>query len=79
MPRWDNKCVCHSNFINQTLQQIIDYENNNKDRKKPKNSVEKARRNCRCNLNQKLFSENIIFDPFNIFLKSAGTISNRIL
>ena len=47
--------------------------------KKPKNSVEKARRKCRCNLNQRLFSENIIYDPFNIFLKSTGTISNRIL
>ena len=36
MPRWDNKFVSYSCFINETLQQVIDYEDNNKDCQKPK-------------------------------------------
>ena len=30
MSRCDNKDVCHSNIINKTIQNVIDYENNNK-------------------------------------------------
>ena len=36
MPRWDNKFVCQSYFSNKILQQPIDWENNNRDRQKPK-------------------------------------------
>ena len=36
MPRWDKKAVCHFYFIRTTAQQFIDYENDNKDRQKPK-------------------------------------------
>ena len=37
MPRGcDDKDVCHSKFINKTLQQVIDYGNNNKNRQNPK-------------------------------------------
>ena len=36
MPRWDNKFVCQSYFINETLNYVIDYENNNRDRQKQK-------------------------------------------
>ena len=34
MPRWDNKFVCQSYFINKTLEQVNDYENNNRERGK---------------------------------------------
>ena len=36
MPPWVNKFVFQSLFIKKTLQQVIDDENNNKDRQKPK-------------------------------------------
>ena len=36
MPPFDNKFVCHSYFFNKTLQQVIDDENNNKDRQQTK-------------------------------------------
>ena len=36
MPQWDNKFVCQTYFINETLQHVIDYENNNRDRQKQK-------------------------------------------
>ena len=36
MPLRDNKFVCLSNFISETGQQVVDYENNNKDMQKPK-------------------------------------------
>ena len=34
-PRRDNKFVCQSYFINKTLQQVNDYENNNREMQKP--------------------------------------------
>ena len=37
MPRWDDNDVWHPKVINKTLQQINDYENNNKYCQKPKN------------------------------------------
>ena len=35
MPPWDNKFFGRSNLVNKTLQQIIEDENNNKDRQQP--------------------------------------------
>ena len=34
--QWDKKIVYHSYFVIETLQQVIDDENNNKDRQQPK-------------------------------------------
>ena len=36
MPAWDNKFVCQSYLVNKILQQVIEDENNNKDRQQPK-------------------------------------------
>ena len=36
MPWLDNKYVFQSIFINKTLEQVTDYENDNRDRQKPK-------------------------------------------
>ena len=69
MPPWDNKFICHSYFIIKTLQQVIDNENNKKIRQKLKFSKKSARRKCRKNFNHKLFSENFIYDPLNLFPK----------
>ena len=38
-----------------------------------------ARRKCRSHLNQKLLSENFIFDPLNVFPNPMCTISIRII
>ena len=79
MPRWDNKFVCQNYFINKTLQQVIDYENDNRDRQKPKIQYKSARRICRSNSNHKLFSENFIYDPLNFIPTKMGTISSRMM
>ena len=36
MPPWDAKFVDHSNWGNKTSQQVIEEENDNKDRQQPK-------------------------------------------
>ena len=36
MPSWDYKFVCHSYFVNMTLQQVIYGEYNKKDRQERK-------------------------------------------
>ena len=51
MPPWDNKFVGHSYLVKKTFQQVIEDENNNKDRQQPKFQKKSARRQCRCNLN----------------------------
>ena len=79
MPPWDNKFVCQSYFIDKTLQQVIDDENNNKDRQKLKIQEKIARRKCRRSFNHKLLSENFIYEPLDVFPKPMGTISNRIV
>ena len=52
------------------------YENNNKYRKNQKKS---AIRNCLNHLNHMLFSENILYDPLNVFSKQMRTISSMII
>ena len=46
---------------------------------KTKNSVEKYAKKVSKPLNQKLFSENFIHDPLNIFSKPMGDIIIRIM
>ena len=75
---WDNKFVYDSYFIDKTLQQVIDDENNNKIWQKLKIQQKSARRKCRRNFNHKLFTENFIYNPLNAFPKPMGTIGNRI-
>ena len=36
MPPWENKFVCLSNFVNKTLQKVIEDESNKKDMQQPK-------------------------------------------
>ena len=36
MPPWDNMFIGHSFLFNKTLQQVIEDENNNKDRQQSK-------------------------------------------
>ena len=79
MPRGDNKFVCQSYFINKTLQQVNDYENNNRERQKPQIQQKSARRKCRSNSNQNLFSENFIYDPLNFFPKPIGILSSKMM
>ena len=66
---WDDKVVCLSYFINKPLQHVIDHENNIKYRQKRKIKKKSARRKFRSNLNRKLYSENFIYDPLNVFPK----------
>ena len=73
MPRWDKNDVCHPNGINKSLQQITDYENNNKFSQR-----ENARKG-RGHLNHKLFSENIFFDPLTVFSKPTGATIFKIM
>ena len=81
MPPWDNKFVCQSYLVNEILQQVIEDENNNKDKQQPKFSrqvpkkVSKQFKPFRSNF----FTENFFFDPLNVFPKPMGIISNRIM
>ena len=43
--------------------------------KTKKNQEKIARINCRSHLNQKLFSENFIIDPLNVFFKPMGAVN----
>ena len=79
MPPWDNKLICQSNFINKTLQQVIDDEQDSRGRQKLKIQKKSARRICRSNSNPKLFSENFIYDPLNFIPKTTGNISSRMI
>ena len=79
MPRCDDKDVFHPKVINKTLQQITDYESNNKYSQNPKVKEKSARRKCRGHLNHMLFSENIIHDPLTVFYKPAGAINTQIM
>ena len=79
MPPWDNEFVCQSYLVNMILQQVIEDENNNKDRQQPKIQLKSARRKCQSNLNHNIFSENFIYDPLNVFPKPMSTISIGIL
>ena len=36
LPLWDNKFVSHSYLVIRILQQVIEDENNNKDKQQPK-------------------------------------------
>ena len=54
-----------------------DYENNKK-QAKTKNSAENCEK-CRSHLNHKLFSENFISDPLNLFSKPMGAINIWIM
>ena len=78
MPLWDNNDVCHPKVISKTLQQITDYENNNKISQNPKIQEKSARRKCRGHLNLKFFSEHIIYDPLTVFFKPTGAINIKI-
>ena len=79
MTPWDSRFLCHPYFINKTLQQVIDDENNNKDRqtqsfsrKVPEESVEAI----------EIISSSLkhfFYDPMKIFPKPMGTINNRIM
>ena len=54
MPPWDNEFVCHSNFVNRTLQQVIKDESNNKDWQQPKTNQKVPKTN-----NQKVPEESL--------------------
>ena len=74
MPPWDKKVAGYSYLVNETLQPVFEDKNNNKQRQATtKNSVEK------CQKKLKFFSENLIYDPVNVFPKTMGTISVRIV
>ena len=79
MPRWDNNNVCHPNGINKKLQQITDYEINNKCSQNPKIQEKSARRKGRCHLNHKLLSENNSDDPPTVLSKPTGAINFKIM
>ena len=57
----------------------FDNENNSKNKEKRKLQVESARRKCRRILNHKVFPEDFIYDPLNIFSKPMGKINIRIM
>ena len=67
-----------SKAINNTLQLVTDYGNNNKYRQNPKIHQKSARRKCRSHLNHKFFSENFFYGPLNVFAKTMGAINVRI-
>ena len=79
MPRWDVNNVCHPKFINKTLQQITDHEDNNKYNEKPKIQEKSARRKCRGHLNHKLSIENNIYDPLTVFSKPEHAMIIKIM
>ena len=79
MPRWDKNNVCHPNRMNKTLQQISDYENNNKYSQNSKIQEKSSRRKDRGHLNRKLFSENVFYDPLIVFSKPIGAIISQIM
>ena len=79
MSRCDNKDVCHSNIINKTIQNVIDYENNNKYRQNKKNSVENWEKKLSKPFKPKSFLGKFSCDPLNIFSKPMGTINIRIM
>ena len=68
----------HPNGINNTLQQITDYENNKKYGQNPK-IQEKSPRKYQGHLNHKLFSKNIFYDSLTIFSKPTGAIVLKIM
>ena len=78
MPRWNDNNVCLPTVINKTLQQIADFDNNNKYSQNPKNQEKSASRKFGGHLNHKLFSENIMHYPLTVFCKPMGAINIRI-
>ena len=63
----------------KTLQQITDYEKDNKYSQNPQFQERSARRKCRSQLNHKSFSENIIYDPLSLFSKLTGANNIKIM
>ena len=79
MSRCNNKDVCRSKIINKTLQHVIDYENNIKNKLNPKIQWKSARRKYRSQLNHKFFPGNFFQDLLNYIYEPMGITIIRIL
>ena len=56
-----------------------DYENKNKNRRKPKISRKVQEEKVEAIQNHKFFSEKFICDPLNVFFKPIGAVNFRLL
>ena len=81
MPRWGDKDVCHLQMIDAIgdYSKSLTKQTTTNTGKNKKIQLKSARRNCRSHLNHKLFIENFIYDPLNVFFNPIGTHINRIM
>ena len=81
MPRWGDKDVCHLQMIDAIgdYSKSLTKQTTTNTAKNKKIQLKSARRNCRSHLNHKLFIENFIYDPLNVFFNPIGTNINRIM